>query len=212
MKQCILAAVAALAGAFGASAQIGYQVAVVDQTTGEPKVNTSVSVTVTITDNAGAEITKTTQSATTNDFGVVSLQIGNESTFADTDWSKLPLWISATVDGVSLGKTQILTVPVAEYAKRTGHLTVEKLVGKWSWPDVINGYINITFNPSGTYTEVHHYDDGHNKEHNVYNGTYELNGDFVLAFEDGKNFSSMYYYSPKTGKLYVMGESEEISK
>ena len=39
MKQYILAAVAALAGAFGASAQIGYQVAVVDRTTGEPKVN-----------------------------------------------------------------------------------------------------------------------------------------------------------------------------
>ena len=70
MKQYILAVFAMLAGVFGASAQIGYQVAVVDQTTGEPKVNTSVSVTVTITDNAGAEITKTTQSATTNDFGV----------------------------------------------------------------------------------------------------------------------------------------------
>ena len=211
MKQYILAAVAALAGVFGASAQIGYQVAVVNQTTGEPKVNASVSVTVTITDNAGAEITKTTQSATTNDFGVVSLQVGNESTFADTDWSKLPLWISATVDGVSLGKTQILTVPVAEHAKHAGHLTVEKLVGKWSWSDVINGDTNITFNPSGTYTEVHHYDDGYNKEHNVWNGTYEINGDFVLTSEDGKHFN-MYYYSPKTGKLYVMGASEEISK
>ena len=115
-----------------ANAQIGYQVAVVDQTTGEPKANTDVSVTVTITDNAGGMITTSSQSATTNDFGVISLQIGNESTFANTDWTKLPLWIAATVDGVSLGKTQILTVPVAEHAKHTGVLTKKKLKRTWS--------------------------------------------------------------------------------
>ena len=184
MKQYILAAVAALAGAFGASAQIGYQVAVVDQTTGEPKVNTSVSVTVTITDNACAEITKTTQSATTNDFGVVSLQIGNESTFADTDWSKLPLWISATVDGVSLGKTQILTVPVAEHAKHTGSLTVKKLVGKWT-----TDIYSIRFNSSGSYTfEV--------KDGSTYHGKYEIDGNLVIVDEIG-----FFHYSPKTGKL-----------
>ena len=185
MKQYILAAVAALAGVFGVSAQIGYQVAVVDQTTGEPKVNTSVSVTVTITDNAGAEITKTTQSATTNDFGVVSLQIGSESTFADTDWSKLPLWISATVDDVSLGKTQILTVPVAEYAKRTGQLTVGKLVGKW-----YHDNRTITFSSSGRY----HSD---NPGDPSYQGVYEIDGNFVIL----DSFQGSYYYSPKTGKL-----------
>ena len=198
MKQYILAAFAALAGAFGASAQIGYQVAVVDQTTGEPKVNTSVSVTVTITDNAGAEITKTTQSATTNDFGVVSLQIGNESTFADTDWSKLPLWISATVDGVSLGKTQILTVPVAEHAKHAGHLTVKKLVGKWTC-----SYMSITFNSSGSFT-------GHYGEES-WRGTYEINGDFVLTSESG-DIHYMYYYSPKFGKLFRIGGGDVYSK
>ena len=187
MKQYILAAVAALAGVFGASAQIGYQVAVVDQTTGEPKVNTSVSVTVTITDNAGAEITKTTQSATTNDFGVVSLQIGNESTFADTDWSKLPLWISATVDGVSLGKTQILTVPVAEHAKHTGSLTAKKLVGKWSWSG--EDYTkSITFNSSGSYTL--------SIDNQTIRGTYEIDGNLVIT-----SGSDCFYYSPKTGKL-----------
>ena len=185
MKQYILAVFAMLAGVFGVSAQIGYQVAVVDQTTGEPKVNASVSVTVTITDNAGAEITKTTQSATTNDFGVVSLQIGNESTFADTDWSKLPLWISATVDDVSLGKTQILTVPVAEYAKRTGQLTVKKLVGKWT-----DGIWSITFSSSGRY----HSD---NPGDESYQGAYEIDGNFVIL----DSAQGSLYYSPKTGKL-----------
>ena len=184
MRQYILAAFAALAGVFGASAQIGYQVAVVDQATGEPKVNASVSVTVTITDNAGAEITKTTQSVTTNDFGVVSLQIGNESTFADTDWSKLPLWISATVDDVSLGKTQILTVPVAEHAMHTGHLTVKKLVGKWT-----SDLYSIKFNSSGSYTFVV-------KDGNTYHGKYEIDGNLVIVDEIG-----FFHYSPKTGKL-----------
>ena len=202
MRQYVLAILAALSGILGASAQIGYQVAVVDQTTGEPKVNTSVSVTVTITDNAGAEITKTTQSATTNDFGVVSLQIGNESTFADTDWSKLPLWISATVDGVSLGKTQILTVPVAEYAKRTGQLTVEKLVGKWVWHGKYST-TTMTFNSSGSYTLVRE-EEGYSE---TQRGTYEIDGNFVIT-----SASDSYHYSPKTGTLMNMDGGGEGSK
>ena len=186
---------AALAGAFGASAQIGYQVAVVDQTTGEPKVNASVSVTVAISDNSGAEIIRTTQSATTNDFGVVSLQIGNESTFADADWSKLPLWISATVDGVSLGKTQILTVPVAEYAKRTGQLTAKKLVGKWTCK-TDNGYtITSEFSSSGSYTETYMHDGSGYVE--TKKGTYMIDDNLVATSE-----GVFYCYSPKSGRLY----------
>ena len=196
MKQYILAAVAALAGAFGASAQIGYQVAVVDQTTGEPKVNASVSVTVTITDNAGAEITKTTQSATTNDFGVVSLQIGNESTFADTDWSKLPLWISATVDGVSLGKTQILTVPVAAHAMHTGQLTAKKLAGRWHHDSCI-----ITFSSSGTYTE------SWTDMGETLRGRYEIDGNFAITSEHGS-----FHYSPSTGRLTCINSGDVFHK
>ena len=196
MKQYILAAVAVLAGAFGASAQIGYQVAVVDQTTGEPKVNASVSVTVTITDNAGAEITKTTQSATTNDFGVVSLQIGNESTFADTDWSKLPLWISATVDGVSLGKTQILTVPVAAHAMHTGQLTAKKLAGRWHHDSCI-----ITFSSSGTYTE------SWTDMGETLRGRYEIDGNFAITSEHGS-----FHYSPSTGRLTCINSGDVFHK
>ncbi len=198
MRQYVLAILAALSGILGASAQIGYQVAVVDQTTGEPKVNTSVSVTVTITDNAGAEITKTTQSATTNDFGVVSLQIGNESTFADTDWSKLPLWISATVDGVSLGKTQVLTVPVAEHAKHTGSLTVEKLVGEWTCNTKTNITVKITFSSTGSYTEV--YADPISGYVETTKGTYVIDGNLVAT-----SGASFYYYLPKSGQLYSTG-------
>ncbi len=204
MKQHILAVIAALSGIIGVDAQIGYQVAVVDQTTGEPKVNTSVSVTVTISDNAGTEITKTTQSATTNDFGVVSLQIGNESTFADIDWNKLPLWISATVDGVSLGKTQILSVPVAEYAKHTGQLTVAMLVGTWSVNDEYSS-ISFTFHPSGSYTKV--YQEGGYSE--TTSGSYEIDGNFVIL---SGGASDSFHYSSKTGKLTCLDGGSTYSK
>ena len=195
MKQYIFSVLTVLFGVLGASAQIGYQVAVVDQTTGEPKVNTSVSVTVTITDNAGAEITKTTQSATTNDFGVVSLQIGNGSTFTDTDWSKLPLWISATVDGVSLGKTQILTVPVAEHAKHTGELTAKKLAGEWTCNTETDITVKITFSSTGSYTEVCTHPNSDYVE--TTKGTYVIDGNLVAT-----SGASFYYYSPKSGRLY----------
>lgn len=151
-----------------ANAQIGYQVAVVDQTTGEPKANTSVSVTITITDNDGTVILTDTQSAITNEFGVISLQIGDAATFDNTDWGKLPLWIAATVDGVSLGKTQILNVPVAEYAKQAGILTKEILKKKTWTEEYDNGYYikfkddYCTYYANGEGTKYNYYIVGNN--------------------------------------------------
>lgn len=66
-----------------------------------------------------------------NDFGVLSLSIGNADTFANVDFSKMPFYIEVSANGVNIGKSQILSVPVAEYAKRTGELTKEMLVGTW---------------------------------------------------------------------------------
>ena len=110
--------------------QIGYQVSVLDQATGEPRVNENVSVSIELSNSAGDVILAERKSAVTNDFGVVSLQVGSESTFAGMDWSKLPLFVSATVDGVLIGKSQVLTVPVAEYAKQTGGVTKDILCGR----------------------------------------------------------------------------------
>lgn len=110
--------------------QIGYQVSVLDQATGEPRANENVSVSIELSNSAGDVILAERKSAVTNDFGVVSLQVGSESTFAGMDWSKLPLFISATVDGVLIGKSQVLTVPVAEYAKQTGGVTKDILCGR----------------------------------------------------------------------------------
>ncbi len=117
------------------NAQIGYQVSLLNNATGEPRADETVTVEIAITDSNGKAICYERKSATTNDFGVLSLTVGNSSTFTDADWSALPFFISATVDGTLIGRSQILNVPVAEYAKQTGVLTKEILKSKaWHGP------------------------------------------------------------------------------
>ena len=117
-------------------AQIGYQVSLLNSATGEPRANVSVEAEVTITNSDDEEIYKGTQRATSNDFGVIQLTVGNQSTFKDVDWSKLPFFIEVSVDGTVIGKSQILTVPIAEAAKHLAPgIDIDDLVGTWSYED-----------------------------------------------------------------------------
>lgn len=113
-----------------AQAQIGYQVTLLNTATGEPRANETVNVTVEITNSSDGIVCTENKQATTNDFGILSIAVGNSETFANADWSKLPFFISATVDGVMIGKSQLLSVPVAEHANHTGDLSYEFLDGK----------------------------------------------------------------------------------
>lgn len=135
MKQKLTLLTACIFCSMMSYAQIGYQVSLLNSATGEPRANETVSVSVSITNSEDAQIFSSTQSATTNDFGVLSLQIGNSTTFDNVDWSKLPLFISATVDGVMVGKSQILNVPVAEAAKQLIGIPLDELIGSWSGTD-----------------------------------------------------------------------------
>ena len=131
-------------------AQIGYQVSLLNASTGEPRANVSVEAEVTITNSDDEEIYKGTQRATSNDFGVIQLTVGNQSTFKDVDWSKLPFFIEVSVDGTVIGKSQILTVPIAEAAKYLAPgIDLEDLVGTWSYED--GDYVRqIVFSKDGT--------------------------------------------------------------
>lgn len=188
-----------------ASAQIGYQIAVIDQNTGEAKAKSKVSVSVVLTDNAGTQFYSQTESVTTNELGIATIQIGNESTFSNVNWSKLPLWITATVDGVSMGKTQILTVPVAEHAKHTGTLTKEKLIGRW----YTKGYAEYGFTFHSDGTAKRHYT-GSTAPY-----TYEIDGNFVILTNSENNEDSyrgrhwIFHYSELNGRL--VGSSDEDS-
>ena len=161
-----------------AKAQIGYQVSLLDQATGAPRVNEYVTVKIDLTDNAGSVICSETHSATTNEFGIISVTIGDADTFARMDWNKLPLWISATVEGVVIGKSQVLNVPVAEYAKRTGLLTKEKLCSKsWTCSTYYDdGTITLTFSQSGTATYYNSY------RQSSESFSYEIDGNTVILY------------------------------
>lgn len=101
-------------------AQIGYQLSLLNTATGEPRAGVTVNATVTIIDSSDKVIYTGTQKATSNDFGVLSLAVGNADTFSNADFGKLPFFIAVSVDGALIGKSQILSVPVAEYAKKDG--------------------------------------------------------------------------------------------
>lgn len=184
MKRLIIAFVCCVA-VVAASAQIGYQVSLLNNATGEPRANERVTVTVKIIDSNGNVLCNETKNATTNDFGVISLSVGNGIIFSNADWTNLPFYIEATVDNRLIGKSKLLSVPVAEYAKHTGSLTKEHLCSK-SWIHYYdNGnYRGYYFDENGTYikrTYDAYYGDIRDKV-----GTYVIEGYSIFIFSDSQ--------------------------
>ena len=170
-------------------AQIGYQVSLLNTATGEPQANKTVNVNIAIT-NAENEVVHTeTQTATTNDFGILSLSVGNEDTFKNADWNKLPFYISVSANGTLIGKSQILTVPVAEYAKTAGPvLTKEMLVGTWS-----NSYAYT----NGEYTY---------EAHNSITFNENETGNYLMSIEGGKPIPITWKFKDSQVYIYITME------
>ena len=132
------------------NAQTGYQVTLLNNATGEPRSNETVGVSVEIT-NGDRVVCSETKTATTIEFGVLSVSVGNSASFANVDWTP-PLNISATVAGVLIGRSQILSVPIAEHARHVGELTLDLLCSKtWTWTGS-DEYETLEFHPNGTVT------------------------------------------------------------
>ena len=168
-----------------AQAQVGYQVSLLNTATGEPRANVTVNAQVTITDSQNKTIYNGTQKATSNDFGVLSLTVGDANTFVESGTSKWPLFISVTVDGTLIGKSQILSVPVAEVANNLkSSFTKEDLIGTWGFESYYE-YTSYTFKENGAveYKLTSNYG---NEPFNVLeNGEYEVCGNTVfLYFKD----------------------------
>ncbi len=149
MKKILLSMLLCIVALLSAKAQIGYQVSLLNTATGEPRANVTVNATLTITNSKNEVIYTGTQTATSNDFGVLSLTVGYADTFKNVDFSKLPFFIEVSVDGQLIGKSQILNVPVAEAAKAlVPVLTMDELCNKeWTAFHMREGYPNwkITF-------------------------------------------------------------------
>ena len=176
--------------AFSTSAQVGYQVSLLDTKSGEPRANEKTTVLVKISDSKGNIICNETQSVTSDAFGVLSLTVGNETTFSNVDWNNLPLSISASVDGILIGSSSVLNVPVADYAKATGVLTMEMLVGR-----TISMYedCSMTFASNGIVTYVTPY--------KTERYQFEIDGNNVYVYLSD-SLTRVFHYSVKYNKFY----------
>ena len=194
MKKMKLLLLCLMAFVMGAKAQMGYQISLLNTATGEPRANETVTVSVSLSNNANEVFYTETKSATTNDFGVLSLSIGNADTFKDVDLSKMPFFIEVTANGVMIGKSQMLSVPVAEVAKRVAPIDKNLILG--SWKREFNNYYDIyTFHPDGTVTYVSNEDDTYDTEE-VISHYYEIEGNNIYVFKEFSFYSN--YSNPFT--------------
>ena len=145
-------------------AQIGYQVSLLNSATGQPRAGETVTVDIKLTNSENATVYTTQQKATSNDFGVLSLSVGDAETFEELDWNKLPLYIEVSIDGVLIAKSQVLSVPVAEYAKKSGFVLTEEFLASKPWVntehDIEQGehyyfITTLTFRVDGTFSIVY---------------------------------------------------------
>lgn len=191
-------------------AQIGYQVALLNSATGEPRANETVSCDIRIDNKNDEVIYKGTQIATTNDLGILSLTVGNADMFQNVDWSKLPFFVSVSVDGQLVGRTQILNVPVAEYAKNTGTLTYENISSIpvqtiSSFDDGVDGNTrSIQFFPDGTCAYIYN---PHRWSEDRHAGTYYIDGNTIGGHyeypEDNSTRSFIGHYFPDKNIIVV---------
>ncbi len=196
MKQII--SIIAMFMAFTAYGQMGYQVSLLDTNTGEPRTNEKVNVSIKITDSKGAIICDEQTTATSDAFGVLSLTIGNETTFDNANWQNTPFRITASVDGINIGSSDILSVPIAEYAKRTGVLTLDILTNM-----TVSMYDNcrMTFSSNGIATYV----DPDPYEPRTEKCPFEIDGNNVYVYRNA-NSGWAFHYSVKNGKLYMVDD------
>lgn len=191
------------------NAQIGYQVALLNTATGEPRTNETVTCEIKLTNSEGAVVYEGTKKATSNDFGVVSLTVGDANTFSNMDWSKLPLYISVSVEGKLIGQTEVLTVPVAEHAKHYGTLTYENIGEKevvYQCGDSDSDYWTFSFNGHKV-SATRHYSSGSTTK---LEGTVYIGGDTIFGVLEYKweysvkRYPFIGHYNPEDDKIYML--------
>ena len=94
--------------------------ALLRDTDGDPRVNTSVSLEIEVHQGTitGAVVYSETHNTNTDGFGIVNLALGsvNPGSFETIDWSAGPYFVEVSVDGTSMGTSELLAVPYAMHA------------------------------------------------------------------------------------------------
>ncbi len=186
--------------------QIGYQVSLLNSATGQPRAGETVTVDIKLTNCENIEVYTTRQKATSNDFGVLSLSVGDAQTFEELDWNKLPLYIEVSIDGILIAKSQVLSVPVAEYAKKSGFVLTRELLASKMWKSKKdNAEYELKFHVNGTidalYTFVYSWDDGR-VDQQPHDGFYYIYGNMIVVmYSDG--MSHIFCYIPELNKIVL---------
>lgn len=193
-------------------AQIGYQVALLNSATGKPRANETVKAEVTITDSKNSTVCSETQSVVSNDFGILSFTVGKADTFKDVAIGRLPLFVSVTVDGVLIGKSQILSVPVAEVASTLkSDFTLDELCGKkWVYEYMsttdFQSWRAINFNKDGTCFYIMYDSDGSpNIPERTQNASYEIEGNTIYVYYKDTSVYGDYYQMEQHAFRWVNG-------
>jgi hypothetical protein len=118
--------------AFSQSPEAFKYQAVVRDATNAPLTNQAVGMRLTIQQDSigGAAVYTETFATSSNDFGLVNLEIGTGTTaddFTTIDWASGPYFMETALDAtgdtsyVVLGTSQLMSVPYALYAKTSGN-------------------------------------------------------------------------------------------
>jgi trimeric autotransporter adhesin len=138
-----------------APAGFNYQ-AVMRDPSGTIKVNTAAVVRIDLLQgsSSGTAVYSESFNTTTNNFGLITLQVGKgavlSGTFSTIDWAGNSYFIKVSIDGAEMGISQILSVPYSLYSDRASNGfkgNFNKSINAF-WLDTIQG--NLAVNSSGT--------------------------------------------------------------
>ena len=121
----ILVSTIGLASTYAQSPDAFNYQAVLRDASGALKANTEVIMGISILKGGtdGTVVYSETHTETTNNLGLVNLEIGNgtveDGDMTTIDWSAGPYYIKISVDGTELGTSQLLSVPYALHANTT---------------------------------------------------------------------------------------------
>jgi len=179
--------------------------------------NTQVGIEINIYQGSttGTQVYTETQTPTTNDNGLLTIEIGGQTDFDAIDWANAPYFLETNIDPTGgtnytiTGVSQLLTVPYALHAKTADNITngiteTDPLYTAWnkSYNDLsdkpnITDTVNTILDTITQFVRTELDGDPNNELQNITisNDTiYLSNGGFVRLPENNNDNGIFYYY------------------